>query len=210
MKCCTGKLKYSSKLKFIRYMLYMRELLQFCLLWTIDWGGHRVLDGIHDRSRQQLYTMKSTSHHHQKPALEFFWSICSSFFVRGKTFFSFFMRTPWIVLQISFLGGIVSWKNGWLCAVLGHKSQHSIKCEIFMRFPCYIFCINAKIHGRIWLAYFLKWVWQLKWRLHCFNSVLLAVHWRLHLLIQMPVKWTLSGCSAMIFHYNVINSVNKK
>ena len=36
--------------------------------------------------------------------------------------------------------------DDWYMCVLGHKSQHSIKCEIFTRFPCYIciFCINAQ------------------------------------------------------------------
>ena len=150
----------------------MRELLQFCLLWTIDWGGgHRVLDGFHDRSRQQFYTMKSTSHHHQEPALEFFWSICSCFFCERKNLL-FYEDSLDSFADIIFGGNCFVEK--WMTeCVLGHKSQHSIKCEIFMRFPCYIFCINAKIHGRIWLAYFLKWVWQLKW-LHCFNSVSLV------------------------------------
>ena len=140
-------------------MLYMRELLQFCLLWTIDWGGHRVLDGIHDRSRQQLYTMKSTSHHHQKPALEFFWSICSSFFVRGKTFFSLFYEDSLDSFADIILGELFHGKmDDWYMCVLGHKSQHSIKCEIFTRFPCYIciFCINAQ-------KYMTEFGWLISW-----------------------------------------------
>ena len=108
--------------------------------------GDRVLDGIHDRSRQQFYTMKSTSHHHQEPALEFFWSICSSFFVRGKTFFSLFYEDSLDSFADIIFGGNCFVEKWMTMCVLGHKSQHSIKCEIFTRFPCYIciFCINAQ------------------------------------------------------------------